>query len=308
MGSSRVLFVGFGGGSCSGKTTLAKHILRILRQAGDQRSFIVHQDDFAPREEDLPWTSNGDEKVRDWDTPHGSIDFGKMHSVMRYIRTHAELPDGFNSHDKLNVLPDVAIPPEAAQAWADRFQSELFSNAAAAGDELVIVLVDGFLAYYDPRVRSELDVRFFTRSSREVLKSRRAKRSYVTAEESVWSDPPGYYDNVVWPAYVLAHKGMFENEDVERGALRPPSTSSPQPISPQANGDASDPAYIQAVQQEGPAGGPVRDLIILDERHEDSEQRSAHPAQAVSMADMVDRACQAILQRASREISAAKGR
>ncbi|KAK0550947.1 ribosylnicotinamide kinase [Tilletia horrida] len=298
--SPRVIFVGLGGGSCSGKTTLAKHILKILKDAGDEDSFILHQDDFAPREQDLPLAWNGDEQVRDWDTPHGSIDFAKMYDALRYIRKHAVTPPEFNSHDKLNVLPNVAVPPELYSRWASRFK-----EAIGAGDrsqKIVIVLVDGFLTYFDPRVRAELDVRFFTRCSRQIMKSRRAKRSYITAE-NLWSDPPGYYDNIVWPAYVLAHKGMFENEDVEKGALlqpQPPETSASQSNSNRSasgNGEAES-SLSEAVAKEGPPGGPVRGLIILDERHEDNNGSSAEiPGQAVTMAEMVDRACSEIIKR-----------
>jgi len=34
---------------------------------------------------------------------------------------------------------------------------------------------------------------------------------------SVWRDPPQYWEHIVWPAYVSAHKHMFESGDVESG-------------------------------------------------------------------------------------------
>lgn len=34
---------------------------------------------------------------------------------------------------------------------------------------------------------------------------------------SVWRDPPQYWEHIVWPAYVSAHKHMFEGGDVESG-------------------------------------------------------------------------------------------
>lgn len=37
----------------------------------------------------------------------------------------------------------------------------------------------------------------------------------------VWQDPPHYFDNIVYPAYVEAHKQLFENGDVEKGELAP---------------------------------------------------------------------------------------
>jgi nicotinamide/nicotinate riboside kinase len=33
-------------------------------------------------------------------------------------------------------------------------------------------------------------------------------------EGDVWRDPPHYWEKVVWPAYIRAHKHMFEGEDV----------------------------------------------------------------------------------------------
>ena len=42
--------------------------------------------------------------------------------------------------------------------------------------------------------------------------------SQVTAE-SFWVDPPGYFDNIVWPAYTKAHASFFTNADVQDGGL-----------------------------------------------------------------------------------------
>jgi hypothetical protein len=32
-----------------------------------------------------------------------------------------------------------------------------------------------------------------------------------------WKDPQGYWDTVVWPAYIRAHQAVFQGGDVERG-------------------------------------------------------------------------------------------
>ena len=99
-----MLMIGVGGASSSGKTTLAKHLADLFRDAvhaynsaspdgspsgsaskyrdeadGSQANgpverpdvMIVHQDDFAPKEDDLPW--NDDIQARDWDTQNGSV-------------------------------------------------------------------------------------------------------------------------------------------------------------------------------------------------------------------------------------------
>lgn len=78
----------------------------------------------------------------------------------------------------------------------------------------------------------------------EVLRKRRHERhgyhtagwshylfSYFTAalmfivqsdpEGSLWRDPPHYWEQIVYPAYVRANEHLFEGEDVERGILKP---------------------------------------------------------------------------------------
>jgi hypothetical protein len=36
-------------------------------------------------------------------------------------------------------------------------------------------------------------------------------------EGSLWQDPPGYWDDIVWPAYLKAHKNIFVGGDVSYG-------------------------------------------------------------------------------------------
>ena len=36
-------------------------------------------------------------------------------------------------------------------------------------------------------------------------------------EGSLWRDPPHYWEQIVWPAYVAAHEQILENGDVEHG-------------------------------------------------------------------------------------------
>lgn len=40
-------------------------------------------------------------------------------------------------------------------------------------------------------------------------------------EGALWRDPAGYWENIVYPAYVDAHKEVFENGDVEHGKPTP---------------------------------------------------------------------------------------
>ena len=38
-------------------------------------------------------------------------------------------------------------------------------------------------------------------------------------EGSLWRDPPGYWEDIVYPAYLEAHRDIFADGDVEHGAL-----------------------------------------------------------------------------------------
>jgi hypothetical protein len=37
-------------------------------------------------------------------------------------------------------------------------------------------------------------------------------------EGALWRDPPNYWEQIVWPAYIEAHKHVFENGNWEGGA------------------------------------------------------------------------------------------
>lgn len=198
-----------------------------------------------------------------------------MHRTIEHIKSTGSFPPDFSSHDHLNSQPDCPIADEVFTKWRNKF-SALDSASSLPSDGLRVMLADGFLLYYDPAVRSTMDVRVFLRTPRAVLKQRREERfGYATAEGTVWKDPEGYFDNIVWPAYELAHKGIFANQDVEKG----------EPIRP-SSGERSI------------AGGPIEGLRVLDA----DPTRPDGPTQADSkassfsqeMTQLVDQTCAAI--------------
>ncbi|SPO49221.1 related to NRK1 - Nicotinamide riboside kinase [Moesziomyces antarcticus] len=278
--AGRIVVVGVGGATCSGKTTLAKHLLHILNPSSDSGSdgaassgsnrahgildaFILHQDDFAPPEATLP--VNEQFGVTDWDHPPTAIDYERMRSTIEHIKTTGSFPPGFSSHDHLNAQPDCPISEQVSTTWRDKFGS-LSTNHGVR-----IMLVDGFLLYYDAAVRSTMDVKIFLRTPRAVLKQRRDERfGYATAEGTVWKDPEGYFDNIVWPAYELAHRGVFGRHDVENGkAVKPDPDAKPV------------------------AGGPVEGLCVLDVAPA-QQADSAASTFSREMTQLVDETCAAI--------------
>ncbi|RPD63818.1 P-loop containing nucleoside triphosphate hydrolase protein [Lentinus tigrinus ALCF2SS1-6] len=212
---TRVILVGIGGATCSGKTTLAKHLRRIL-----PNSVIVHQDDFAPPQELVP--VHPVYGVQDWDRAEGAIEWPRMVKALEEVKRTGVIPPEHVSHDHLNEQKDIPIDDTVFQKWKSQFE-RIEEEYRAKGEEIKWVLVDGFLLYWYPEVVDKLDYRIFLRVPYEVLKQRRHDRhGYHTAvqsdpEGSLWRDPPNYWEQIVWPAYVEAHAGMLENGDVERG-------------------------------------------------------------------------------------------
>ncbi|KAK7458727.1 ribosylnicotinamide kinase [Stygiomarasmius scandens] len=207
---TRVVTIGVGGATSSGKTTLAKHLRNCL-----PNSFIIHQDDFVPPAEQLP--IHPELGVADWDDAPGAIDWDRMAKFLSDLKKTGVLPEGHQSYDHLNVTASIPVEEEIIAGWKARSEKLASEHLEKNGEKLIWVIIDGFLMFWDERVISDLDVRVFIRTPEDVVRARREARPYVTPEGEVWRDPPHYWEKVVWPAYIRAHKDIFENEDVLNG-------------------------------------------------------------------------------------------
>lgn len=81
-----------------------------------------------------------------------------------------------------------------------------------------IALLDGFLLYGQsvPSIRDAIDIKLFlrTRTFQDAKRRRENRAGYVTLD-GFWRDPPGYVEQIVWPAYVREHAFLFRHGDVE---------------------------------------------------------------------------------------------
>ena len=82
-----------------------------------------------------------------------------------------------------------------------------------------------------------LDVRLFVRGDYKSMKSRRENRG----------DPLNYFDNLVWPAYLDAHRGQFVGGDVNGEAIK---------VSSDQDGNNDSPSTVEF-------GGPIANLVVL---------------------------------------------
>ncbi|RKP27523.1 P-loop containing nucleoside triphosphate hydrolase protein, partial [Syncephalis pseudoplumigaleata] len=193
------------GPSCSGKTTLGRALTRIL-----PRCSLINQDNFYKPDSEIPVDpATG---LDNWDTPD-ALDFPRFIAAIEEAsaREKPDLLSALKAHASNAHLP---TPPTEQltqgaimddDAVDDQLIDELRLQYASALAGHRFVVVDGFLLFTHPEIVSRLDVRIFVTASRETLKRRRESRvGYITVE-GFWQDPPGYFDRIVWPNFVLHH-------------------------------------------------------------------------------------------------------
>ncbi|KAG0702970.1 hypothetical protein DFH29DRAFT_1044387 [Suillus ampliporus] len=209
---TKVILVGLGGATCSGKTTLAKHLKNIL-----PNSVIVHQDVAVAQPEEVLPINHG---YQDWDAPDTAIDYPRLSKFLKHVKDTGSIPVDHRSHDHLNKQTDLPIEAECQDRLAERFR--VIQDQMKENDNINIVwgLVDGFLLYWNQELIEQLDVRIFLRVPLKTLESRRkARQVYITSKGDAWVDPPDYWEKIVLPAYLDAHREIFEGGDVENGDL-----------------------------------------------------------------------------------------
>ena len=203
----KVILVGVGGASSSGKTTLSKKLLNVL-----PNSFIIHQDDFAPPNDKIPLDPvHG---VQNWDDPDYSIEWQRLIEVLQHVKEHGALPSSHKSHDHLHPPSQTNLVSKDMNAKELALQKK--AREMTHPDGVVYALLDGFLCFYNKTVLDLLDVRIFLNADKNSLKHRRSlregyatageltydvmKSTQLTIEGDVWVDPPFYFDDIVWPA------------------------------------------------------------------------------------------------------------
>ncbi|RIB15646.1 P-loop containing nucleoside triphosphate hydrolase protein [Gigaspora rosea] len=198
--SNKIVLIGMSGASCSGKTTLARLLTKIL-----PNSWIFHQDDFFKSESKIPIdpTTN----LPNWDCPD-AIDFTKFIKTLRHVHQTGSLPDSFKSKERLNTRNDTQI-----ESQLESLIKQLSNRITSSINNLTdwkFILVDGFLLYWDMQVVKELDIKLFVQADYTTLKKRREERAGYVTVDGYWTDPPNYFDTMVWPNYIKCHRHLFQ--------------------------------------------------------------------------------------------------
>ena len=212
--SAKPLLIGLSGPSSCGKTTLARLLTRLFAQ-----SSILHVDDFYLTDSQIPIKDG----IQDWDCAE-AIDVKKLVAALKRLKaseTVQAVLDGVASTE----IPEVEGAESAVnEVVLNRLRSELMAWEAEmrlnnqVWERPPLLFIDGFLLFGETvcKIREQLDIKILLRSTYEDSKRRRSDRKgiYIT-HEGYWEDPPGYFDQIVWPNYVKNHQFLFLNENTE---------------------------------------------------------------------------------------------
>lgn len=82
-------------------------------------------------------------KVQDWDAAPGAIEWPRLVSFLKQVKTQGSIPPDHKSHDHLNLQTQVPLTDASEKRWRSAFTRELDEHPVIVG------LVDGFLLYWN---------------------------------------------------------------------------------------------------------------------------------------------------------------
>ncbi len=162
----RRILIGIAGGSGSGKTLVAR---TIVRELGSDRVGIIDQDSYYKDLEDIPLS---DREARNFDHP-----------------------DAFDGELLKAHIRELLAGRPVEQPIYDYSQHRRLQETRAIGEHLVIVL-EGILIFVDPELRALMDIKLFIDADPDVRFIRRLRRDLVERGRSVDSVVRQYEESV----------------------------------------------------------------------------------------------------------------
>ena len=163
---ARRILIGIAGGSGSGKTLVAR---TIVRELGSDRVVVIDQDSYYKNLEDVP--------VRDRDS------------------RNFDHPDAFDQPLLEQHIRDLLDGRPIEQPIYDYTEHRRLPETRAIGEHTVIVL-EGILIFGDPSLRALMDIKLFIDADPDVRFIRRLRRDLMERGRSVDSIIRQYEESV----------------------------------------------------------------------------------------------------------------
>ena len=162
----RRILIGIAGGSGSGKTLVARNVVRDI---GSDRVVIIDQDSYYKNLENIPFR---DRESRNFDHP-----------------------DAFDNEMLTQHVRDLLAGRPIEQPIYDYTEHRRLAETRHIGDHLVIVL-EGILIFTDPELRALMDIKLFIDADADVRFIRRLRRDLVERGRAVDSIIRQYEESV----------------------------------------------------------------------------------------------------------------
>ena len=164
--SPRRILIGIAGGSGSGKTLVAR---TIVRELGTDRVVVIDQDSYYRNLEDIPFR---DREARNFDHP-----------------------DAFDTELLKEHLRALLAGHPVDQPIYDYGQHRRLEETRRIGEHHIVVL-EGILIFNDPELRDMMDIKLFIDADPDVRFIRRLRRDLVERGRSVDSVIRQYTESV----------------------------------------------------------------------------------------------------------------
>ena len=163
---ARRILIGIAGGSGSGKTLVAR---TIVRELGSEKVVIIDQDSYYKNLDEIPFR---DREARNFDHP-----------------------DAFDNGLLVQHLRELLEGKPIEQPVYDYNEHRRTDETRRISDHLVVVL-EGILIFHDPELRALMDIKLFVDADSDVRLIRRLRRDLLERGRSVDSILRQYEDSV----------------------------------------------------------------------------------------------------------------
>ena len=163
---SRRILIGIAGGSGSGKTLVAR---TIVRELGSKRVVVIDQDSYYTDLDQIPFR---DREARNFDHP-----------------------DAFDTELLRRHLGELLEGHGIEQPIYDYAQHRRSNDTRRISDHLVVVL-EGILIFHDPELRSLMDIKLYVDADSDERIIRRLRRDLLERGRSVDSVLKQYEESV----------------------------------------------------------------------------------------------------------------